>query len=171
MRSVDQFRPAGPYALTDPRYLRDLDEVRRLGRSDSTERTAEQTALAHFWSDQTAAHTDGNPATAADPTWIPLLTNPPYPDYVSGYNAVAASASKAMEEVLGPRLNLTLTSTAVPGTVRHYRTGRALPADVVDARILLGIHFRFADTAARTLGVDLAEWALGHYFQPVHPHH
>jgi hypothetical protein len=55
MRSTDQFRPAGPRALTDPRYLRDLDEVRRLGRSDSTERTGEQTALAQFWSDQTAA--------------------------------------------------------------------------------------------------------------------
>src|SRR6266545_6444556 len=44
MRSVDQFRPAGPYALTDPQYLHDLDEVRRLGPSDSTYRTAEQTA-------------------------------------------------------------------------------------------------------------------------------
>ncbi len=30
MRSIGQFRPAGPYALTDPRYLRDVDEVRRL---------------------------------------------------------------------------------------------------------------------------------------------
>jgi hypothetical protein len=55
LRAIDQIRPAGPYALTDPRYLRDLDEVRRLGRLDSTERTAEQTALARFWADQTAA--------------------------------------------------------------------------------------------------------------------
>ena len=55
MRSVDQFRPPGPDALNDPRYLGDLDEVRRLGRLDSTERTAEQTALARFWADQTAA--------------------------------------------------------------------------------------------------------------------
>ena len=55
MRSVDQFRPSGPYALTDARYLRELDEVRRLGRSDSSERTPEQTALARFWADQTAA--------------------------------------------------------------------------------------------------------------------
>jgi hypothetical protein len=55
MRAMDQFRPNGPYALDDPRYLRDLDEVRRLGRSDSSERTAEQTALARFWADQTAA--------------------------------------------------------------------------------------------------------------------
>jgi hypothetical protein len=57
MRSVDQFRPAGPYALTDPRYLRDLAEVSRLGNKDQdkSERTDEQTALAKFWADQTAA--------------------------------------------------------------------------------------------------------------------
>jgi hypothetical protein len=116
------------------------------------------------------ADTDGNPATAADPSWTPLLTTPPYPDYVSGYNVVTASASKTLEELFGPRLNLTLTSTAVPGTVRQYRSGRALRAEVVDARIWLGIHFRFADTAARTLGVDLAEWALDHYFRPVRHH-
>jgi hypothetical protein len=136
--------------------------------------TAWQAKLVYgMWRPITAiqlADTDGNPATAADPAWTPLLTTPPYPDYVSGYNSVAASASKAMEELFGPRLNLTLTSTAVPGT-RHYSSGRALRTDVVDARILLGIHFRFADTAARTLGVDLAEWTLDHYFQPVHPHH
>jgi hypothetical protein len=55
MRSPAQVRPAGPYALTDPRYRRDFDEARRLGRADSAERTAGQTAVARFWADQTAA--------------------------------------------------------------------------------------------------------------------
>jgi hypothetical protein len=44
-----------------------------------------------IWRPSTAnqlGDTDGNPATTADPTWTPLLVNPPYPDYVSGYNAV-----------------------------------------------------------------------------------
>ena len=47
--------------------------------------------------------------------------------------------------------------------------GRALRADVVNARVWLGIHFRFADVAARNLGIHLAEWTLHHYFQPVKP--
>jgi hypothetical protein len=38
----------------------------------------------------------------------------------------------------------------------------------VDARVWLGIHFRFADTAAREMGGQLAAWTLDHYFQPVH---
>lgn len=126
------------------------------------------------WRPSTAiqlADTDGNPATTPDPTWTPLLVNPPYPDYVSGYNTVAASATRALEELFGRRnLNINLISTAVPGVTRHYDSGRALRADVVDARVWLGIHFRFADVAARNLGVGLANWTLDHYFQPVKQH-
>ena len=138
--------------------------------------TAWQAKLVYgFWRPITAiqlADTDGNPATAADPGWTPLLTNPPYPDYVSGYNSVAAAGSRTLERLFGRgRLDLTLTSTAVPGAVRHYDSGRALRGDVVDARVWLGIHFRFADVAARTLGVDVADWALDHYFRPVRHHH
>jgi hypothetical protein len=99
-----------------------------------------------------------------------LLVNPPYPDYVSGYNTFAASFTRALEELFGRRhLNLTLISTAVPGATRHYDSGRILRADVVNARVWLGIHFRFADVAAQPR-VDLADWTLHHYFQPVRQH-
>ncbi|MGK5683242.1 vanadium-dependent haloperoxidase [Actinoplanes sp. URMC 104] len=121
-----------------------------------------------YWRPVTAireAGTDGNPATRPDPAWTPLLATPNYPDYVGGYNAVIAAFSRALERILGPRLDLTLTSTAVPGATRHYHSGAVLRADVVDARIWLGIHFRTADTAARTLGVDLADWATRRYFR------
>ena len=37
-----------------------------------------------------AAETDGNPATTADPTWTPLIPNPPYSDYVSGHGCLTA---------------------------------------------------------------------------------
>jgi hypothetical protein len=117
------------------------------------------------------ADTDGNPRTVPDPTWTPLLTNPNYPDYISGYNVIIASASGALEGLFGRRgLNLNLTSTAVPGVVRSYDSGRALRADVVDARVWLGIHFRFADVAARDVGVGLADWTLDRYFRPVSNH-
>jgi hypothetical protein len=32
---------------------------------------------------------------------------------------------------------------------------------------VVGIHFRFADTAAREMGKRLAAWTLDHYFQPI----
>ncbi|MEJ7639227.1 MAG: vanadium-dependent haloperoxidase [Singulisphaera sp.] len=52
-----QFRPAGPPPLTGAAYATDLDEVRRLGRVDSAERTPEQTLIARFWADGTGTAT------------------------------------------------------------------------------------------------------------------
>jgi hypothetical protein len=117
------------------------------------------------------ADTDGNPATTPDLTWVPLLTTPPYPEYSSGYNSVAATTTGVLEHLFHTRqLNLTLISTAVPDVTRHYDTGSAVRADVVDARVWLGIHFRFADIASRDLSLQLSDWTVNHYFQPTHDH-
>lgn len=225
VRSATQFAPPDPPALTSRRYTRDFNEVKALGSLTSTERTAEQTSTALFFSgnanvqfqaalrdqvtvrhldivdaarmfaaaDMTTADaiisvwhakyvhgywrpitainladTDGNPATDPDTSWVPMIAAPPYPEYPSGYNAFAAAESRSLANVFRTRhLRLTLISTAVGGT-RHYDSGRALRQDVVDARIWLGIHFRFGDTAARDMGVRLADWTLDHYFQPLH---
>jgi hypothetical protein len=49
LNSVDQFVAKGRPALTSREFARDLEEVKRLGGRHSTERTAEQTAVALFW--------------------------------------------------------------------------------------------------------------------------
>ncbi|WP_176737029.1 vanadium-dependent haloperoxidase [Oligoflexus tunisiensis] len=47
----EALRPLGPPALNSAAYAAALDEVRRLGSKNSTERTAEQTETAFFWAD------------------------------------------------------------------------------------------------------------------------
>jgi len=114
------------------------------------------------------ADTDGNPATIADPNWVPLATTPAYPEYSSGYNVLTAAFTGGLDGLFGTnRQNITLISTAVPD-IRHYDSGRALRADVVNARIWLGFHFRTADIASRDLGLRLTDWALDRFFQPTH---
>ena len=49
--SADQFRPAGPPALDSARWARDYNEVKEIGSSTSTTRTAEQTLAARFWAE------------------------------------------------------------------------------------------------------------------------
>jgi hypothetical protein len=51
LRSVSQFRPEGPSALTSREYAEDFNQVNDLGRFDSATRTAEQTTQARFWTD------------------------------------------------------------------------------------------------------------------------
>lgn len=54
-----QFRPDAPPPTTSKEYLAAFREVRRLGRKDSSARTAEQTQIALFWAD--------GPGTATPP--------------------------------------------------------------------------------------------------------
>ena len=49
MQSPSQFRPAGPPALDSQRWAEDYNEVKKLGASAGSTRTAEQTATARFW--------------------------------------------------------------------------------------------------------------------------
>jgi hypothetical protein len=124
-----------------------------------------------FWRPITAinlADTDGNPDTDVNATWAPLLTTPPYPDYVSGYSGVTGAFSRALQKTLGTRhLDITLHSSAVPGAERHYSGAGGLNDAVVNARIWLGIHFRFADTAGLTMGQRTANFVLNHAFERV----
>jgi hypothetical protein len=49
MQSSSQFRTDGPQSLTSKAWAKDFNEVKALGRVDSTTRTPEQTHIAIFW--------------------------------------------------------------------------------------------------------------------------
>lgn len=170
-------------ALADQADLRNLDIVESARMYAAVQMSMADASIAvwytkhHYglWRPVTAirlADTDGNPATTADPDWTPELAAPPYPDYVSGYNGFMAAFTQALEETLGsPRLRLTLISTAFPvlddpRRVRTYEFGREARADVIDARVWLGIHFRFADSTATEMGQDIARYVVDTQFQP-----
>ena len=53
-----------------------------------------------FWRPVTAiveADNDGNPQTAADASWQPLINNPTYPDYTSGANNVSGAMTRTLQ--------------------------------------------------------------------------
>jgi hypothetical protein len=66
-------------------------------------------------------------------------------------------------------MSFEITSNA-PNVVQRTRTYSRfseVTQEVVDARIYLGIHFRFADTAARTQGLAVAKYVYNNYLQPI----
>jgi hypothetical protein len=51
LKSADQFRPEGPPSLTSKQWAEDYNEVKEVGSSTSTVRTADQTLAARFWAE------------------------------------------------------------------------------------------------------------------------
>jgi hypothetical protein len=115
------------------------------------------------------AETDGNPATAGVPDWTPLITTPPYPDWPSGLCSVVGAVSTALTRLNGDEtLDLYLTSAAAGNQTRYFATTDDIVQPAVDARVWSGIHFRTADEVSITIGSQVANWTLDHYFQPTH---
>jgi hypothetical protein len=126
-----------------------------------------------FWRPITAIR-DGNtgdPRTAGDSSWMPLVTTPNYPDYTSGANNFTAAATRILALVLGKDdTTFSVTTTNVGPTMEDTRTYNRFSdaaQDVVDGRVYEGIHFRFADEAARKQGTDVANWAFENHLGPL----
>jgi hypothetical protein len=51
LTSGSQFRPEAPYPINSAAYTMDFNEVKSLGRYNSTTRTPDQTAIAKFWAE------------------------------------------------------------------------------------------------------------------------
>ena len=126
-----------------------------------------------FWRPLTAIQEgdhDGNPHTAGDPAWQPLINNPNYPDYTSGANCLTGAMTRTLQLFFGTDRVTFEATTLAPLAVRKSRIYRRFSEhmqDVVDARVWLGIHFRFTDLEGRTQGQRTAEWAVNHFLLPL----
>jgi hypothetical protein len=111
---------------------------------------------------------DGNPRTAGDPTWLPLFNDPPYPDYTSGANSITIAFMQTLALFFeDDACTFTVTTTVAGQGTRVYDRFSAVADDVVNARIYMGIHFRFADEGARRQGKQAANWAFSHVLRPL----
>ena len=129
-----------------------------------------------FWRPITAireGNNDGNPQTDGDASWTPFITTPAYPDYTSGANNISRAALRSFELFFGADMTFEVTTTNPGPTMQDTRTfNRFADAaeEVVNARIYEGIHFRFADTAARKQGKQVAQWAHSHFLRSLNDH-
>ena len=222
--NVAAVRPGPPPSLNSEQWVRDYEEVKRLGARNSTARTPYQTLMAryritpnmmpslrltadapgrlpvqnarmfamlnmigddigmamgdaklhyNFWRPITAirnGEADGNGATAADPSWEPLIQTPNHPEYPCGHCMYAAGTAEFMKAEVG---------NAPPGGVRV--SSRSIPSSAVQAlpswdewvkqvsfsRTLGGVHYRFSNEVAEDMGRKVAQMALANLMKPL----
>jgi hypothetical protein len=113
------------------------------------------------------ADEDGNPDTEPDPTWTALLTAP-YPEHPSGHLAHDGAHLEVLKMFFGTnQIRLGVTSLRFPGETRYFDRFSDALNEIVDARILAGLHFRTADIQGKILGRKVAHYMAKHYFQPL----
>jgi hypothetical protein len=112
----------------------------------------------NFWRPVTAiqqGETDGNRETVGRDDWEPLSVTPNFPEYPSGHACATAAVAYTIEdffphEVLIPARNI------FSGEERFYRRASDVTDEVIEARMLLGLHFRSADEDGAEIGRKVA---------------
>jgi hypothetical protein len=122
-----------------------------------------------FWRPITAIHeadTDRNRATEADPEWLPLINNPPYPDHPSGLAGVISAMAETSRDFFGTdTVSYSATSSTPTWTItRSFTSFSQATQEVVDARVYSGIHFRIADEHGAKIGKEVARWREKFFF-------
>jgi membrane-associated phospholipid phosphatase len=82
-----------------------------------------------------------------DATWLPYITTPPFPAYVSGHSSTSGAASEVL-------------AWFFPGEAAQLRTWAE---EAAVSRFYGGIHFRSDNEAGLVLGRKVAEVALARY--------
>jgi membrane-associated phospholipid phosphatase len=122
-----------------------------------------------FWRPITAIRagdTDGNADTDPDPTWTPWLDfftsgTPAHPEYPSGHSTVSGAAAFVLAAAFGDDTPFTVTSDVRSGT-RAFPSFSAAVAEIADARVFGGIHFRTSCVRGNMLGQAVAAYVLSH---------
>jgi hypothetical protein len=129
-----------------------------------------------FWrpSDAIArADEDDNEATIAEAGWTALISAP-YPEHPSGHNCLDGAHIGVLRTFFGDEIDggFTVTSFSAllaPGEprVRTFQSFTQPFAELIDARIWAGLHFRHGDVEGQFLGLEVANYAVTNYFQSV----
>jgi membrane-associated phospholipid phosphatase len=118
-----------------------------------------------FWRPITAIRA-GLTSADADPTWVPWLDffpagTPAHPEYPSGHSTVSGSAAFILAAAFGENTAFSVTSDVRPGT-RSFSSFSDAVAEIADARVFGGIHFRTSCVRANTLGRAVADYVSRH---------
>jgi hypothetical protein len=116
---------------------------------------------------------DGNPATAEQPGWRPLITTPNHPEYPAAHGSITSAEAEVFSKFLGTGaidLDIHGFDPAGPAgnldATHHFDTAAELRAQIINARIWAGVHYRFSGVAGVDLGRTVAEYDLAHAFGP-----
>lgn len=128
----------------------------------------------NYWRPTSAiqlAGTDGNPATAEDAAWAPVVPTPNHPEYPAAHACNAAAVAAVLERYFGSsKVAFTIDSGVASLTkpVFRYRKTGDFVSDVKNARVFGGMHYRNSVNDGATLGTRVGNYIARNYFRRKH---
>jgi hypothetical protein len=151
--AVTAFRDRVADQLAEAQHLTLSDDARLLARLNM----ALSDAAIAVWDAKNTFNT-WRPVTAIGGSWTPLLVTPVFQEYPSGHSGVSSAAATILASVFGDDSAFTVTSAGLPGVERSFTNFSDAVAQVGDARVWGGIHFRFACDDAIQLGAEVVRY-------------
>jgi hypothetical protein len=121
-----------------------------------------------FWRPVTAIRAGGgNPALAGDPNWIGFVVTPNHPEYPAAHGCFSSAVVEVLTDYFGTdKMHFTMSSAA-PSLLHPVRTydrfSQAL-ADILNARIYGGMHYRNSTQYGAELGRQVSRQVIDHFF-------
>jgi hypothetical protein len=112
------------------------------------------------------ADADGNPNTAPDADWLPLVNTPSHPEYPAGHPSLNGAAATVLLRYFGDAQTFTLTTTGHPS--RTYTSISQARADGNNARVWGGMHFPSTVVISDQVGQTIARYVNRHAMQRRH---
>lgn len=114
--------------------------------------------VAATWRPVTAipgAASDGNPATAAEAAWLPLINTPSHPEYPAGHPSLNGAAATVLLSVFDDAQSFTLTAPKLPD--RTYSSISRARADGNNGRVWGGMHYPSTVAISDAMGETIAK--------------
>lgn len=125
----------------------------------------------NFWRPVTAIRNgdlDGNNGTERDPTWEPFIPTPMHPEYPCAHCTFQSTAASALEAYFGNDVaSFKLTSTSAPGVTRSFSKLSDYVAEVINARVYDGVHYRTSGEAGAAMGRKIGAYTIQNFLKPI----
>lgn len=122
----------------------------------------------NFWRPITAigqADKDNNPNTTADPQWQPLLTTPPFPEYMSGHSTFSGAGDAVMSSVFGSDFGFGDKGDKSVNTLRTYENFAQAADESGMSRLYGGIHFMSANVDGLSSGRNVGNYVVQNFLK------
>ncbi len=128
----------------------------------------------NFWRPLTAIRNgdrDGNAATERDAAWAPFISTPMHPEYPCAHCIAQSAAATVLNTVFGDALPTTvlMTSPTAPGVIRKFDRLSDYKAEIINARIFDGVHYRRSGEVGVEMGRKIGEHVTRNLLKPIKP--